>query len=114
WYGTPGGFSRTIVATVEPNVRRGLRAMFPDWPPSKNPDEVAPQSESEPEEIGGFRGTARRHQGPIDNGGGRSVAEGRCPSRGPAAGRATTELRARTNSGGTAPAPGRPARGSGS
>jgi basic membrane protein A len=99
WYGTPGGFSRTIVATVEPNVRRGLRAMFPDWPQSKNPDEVAPQSESEPEEIGGFRVTDRRYQGTIDNGGVRIVAEDGFLSRVSDAGRVITDLRERIKSG---------------
>ena len=99
WHGTPGGFSKTIVATVEPNVRRGLRAMFPDWPQSKNPDEVAPRSESEPEEIGGFRVTDRRYQGTLDNGGVRIVAEDGFLSRVSDAGRVITDLRERIKSG---------------
>src|SRR5699024_4017406 len=93
WYGTPGGFSRTIVATVEPNVRRGLQAMFPDWPQSKNPDEAAPQAQSEPEERGGFRATVGRYQGTIANGGVRIVAEDGFLSRVSDAGRVITAPR---------------------
>src|SRR5699024_3381063 len=76
-----------------------------DWPQSKNPDEVAPQSESEPEEIGGFRVTDRRYQGTIDNGGGRIVAEDGFLSRVSDAGRVRPDLRARIQTGESAPAP---------
>lgn len=99
WYGTAGGFTKTIVATVEPNVRRGLRTMFPDWPQSKNPDEVAPAAEEEPEEIGGFRVGDRRYLGTIDNGGVRIVAEDGFLSRVSDAGRGITDLRERIKSG---------------
>ncbi|WP_258234310.1 BMP family ABC transporter substrate-binding protein [Brevibacterium oceani] len=99
WYGTAGGFSKSIVATVEPNVRRGLRTMFPDWPQSKNPDEVAPASKEEPEEIGGFRVGERRYLGTLDNGGVRIVAEDGFLSRVSDAGRGITDLRERIKSG---------------
>jgi basic membrane protein A len=100
WYGTPGGgFSKTIVATVEPNIRRGLRTMFPDWPQSKNPDDVAPNSKEEPEEIGGFSVAERRYFGTIDNGGVRIVAEDGFLSRVSDAGRGITDLRERIKSG---------------
>jgi basic membrane protein A len=99
WYGTAGGFNKTIVATVEPNVRRGLRTMFPDWPQSKNPDEVAPASKTQPEEIGGFRVGDRRYHGTIDNGGVRIVAEDGFLSRVSDAGRGITDLRERIKSG---------------
>ena len=99
WYGTAGGFSKTIVASVEPNVRRGLRAMFPDWPQSKNPDEVAPAPKTEPAEIGGFRVADRHYWGTLDNGGVRIVAEDGFLSRVSDAGRGITDLRERIKSG---------------
>ncbi|WP_248278939.1 BMP family ABC transporter substrate-binding protein [Brevibacterium sp. 'Marine'] len=99
WYGTAGGFSKAIVATVEPNVRRGLRTMFPDWPQSRNPDEVAPAPKTEPEEIGGFEVSERRYEGTIDNGGVRIVAEDGFLSRVSDAGRGITDLRERIKSG---------------
>lgn len=99
WYGTAGGFSKTIVATVEPNVRRGLRTMFPDWPQSKNPDEAAPAPKTGPEEIGGFRVADRRYWGTLDNGGVRIVAEDGFLSRVSDAGRGITDLRERIKSG---------------
>ena len=99
WYGTAGGFSTAIVATVEPNVRRGLRTMFPDWPQSRNPDEVAPAPKTEPEEIGGFEVSERRYEGTIDNGGVRIVAEDGFLSRVSDAGRGITDLRERIKSG---------------
>lgn len=99
WYGTAGGFSKAIVATVEPNVRRGLRTMFPDWPQSKNPDEVAPAPQSGPEEIGDFRVADRHYRGTLDNGGVRIVAEDGFLSRVSDAGRGITDLRERIKSG---------------
>ena len=99
WYGTAGGFSKAIVATVEPNVRRGLRTMFPDWPQSRNPDEVAPAPKTDPEEIGGFEVSERRYKGTIDNGGVRIVAEDGFLSRVSDAGRGITDLRERIKSG---------------
>lgn len=99
WYGTAGGFSKTIVASVEPNIRRGLRTMFPDWPQSKNPDEVAPASKEEPEEIGGFQVGETRYLGTLDNGGVRIVAEDGFLSRVSDAGRGITDLRERIKSG---------------
>ena len=99
WYGTAGGFSKTIVASVEPNVRRGLRTMFPDWPQSKNPDEVAPAPKTGPEEIGGFRIADRHYWGTLDNGGVRIVAEDGFLSRVSDAGRGITDLRERIKSG---------------
>ncbi|WP_166823235.1 BMP family ABC transporter substrate-binding protein [Brevibacterium limosum] len=99
WYGTAGGFSKTIVATVEPNVRRGVRTMFPDWPQSKNPDEVAPAPKTGPEEIGGFRVADRHYRGTLDNGGVRIVAEDGFLSRVSDAGRGITDLRERIKSG---------------
>lgn len=99
WYGTAGGFSKAIVATVEPNVRRGLRTMFPDWPQSKNPDEVAPAPKTAPEEIGGFRVADRHYWGTLDNGGVRIVAEDGFLSRVSDAGRGITDLRERIKSG---------------
>lgn len=99
WYGTAGGFSKAIVATVEPNVRRGLRTMFPDWPQSKNPDEVAPAPKKAPEEIGGFRVADRHYWGTLDNGGVRIVAEDGFLSRVSDAGRGITDLRERIKSG---------------
>ncbi|UZD61409.1 BMP family ABC transporter substrate-binding protein [Brevibacterium sp. JSBI002] len=106
WYGTAGGFSKAIVATVEPNVRRGLRTMFPDWPQSKNPDEVAPAPKTEPEEIGGFRVADRHYWGTLDNGGVRIVAEDGFLSRVSDAGRGITDLRERIKSGEIDPAKG--------
>ena len=99
WYGTAGGFSKTIVASVEPNVRRGLRTMFPDWPQSKNPDEVAPAPKAGPEEIAGFRVADRHYWGTLDNGGVRIVAEDGFLSRVSDAGRGITDLRERIKSG---------------
>ena len=99
WYGTAGGFSKTIVASVEPNVRRGLRTMFPDWPQSKNPDEVAPAPKTGPEEIAGFRVADRHYWGTLDNGGVRIVAEDGFLSRVSDAGRGITDLRERIKSG---------------
>ncbi|MGO0604270.1 BMP family ABC transporter substrate-binding protein [Brevibacterium linens] len=99
WYGTAGGFSTAIVATVEPNVRRGLRTMFPDWPQSRNPDEVAPAPKTDPEEIGGFEVSERRYKGTIANGGVRIVAEDGFLSRVSDAGRGITDLRERIKSG---------------
>ena len=99
WYGTAGGFSKTIVASVEPNVRRGLRTMFPDWPQSKNPDEVAPAPKTGPEEIGGFRIADRHYWGTLDNGGVRIVAEDGFLSRVSDAGRGIADLRERIKSG---------------
>ncbi|MCS4593507.1 BMP family ABC transporter substrate-binding protein [Brevibacterium sediminis] len=99
WYGTAGGFSKAIVATLEPSVRRGLRTMFPDWPQSKNPDEVAPAPKTGPEEIGGFRVADRHYWGTLDNGGVRIVAEDGFLSRVSDAGRGITDLRERIKSG---------------
>lgn len=99
WYGAPGAFSKTIVATIEPDVRRGLRSMFPEWPQSKNPDEVAEASKDDPEDIGGFLVADRRYEGTIDNGGIRIAAEDGFLSRVSDAGRSITDLRERIKSG---------------
>ncbi|MGC2942265.1 MULTISPECIES: BMP family ABC transporter substrate-binding protein [Brevibacterium] len=99
WYGTAGGFSQSIVASIEPNVRRGLRTMFPDWPQSKNPDEVAPAPKRGPEEISGFRVGDRGYMGTLDNGGVRIIAEDGFLSRVSDAGRGITDLRERIKSG---------------
>jgi len=80
-------------------VRRGLRTMFPDWPQSKNPDEVAPAPKTGPEEIGGFRVADRHYWGTLDNGGVRIVAEDGFLSRVSDAGRGITDLRERIKSG---------------
>ncbi|MGO2863072.1 MAG: BMP family ABC transporter substrate-binding protein [Brevibacterium sp.] len=99
WYGTPGAFSKTIIATIEPNVRRGLRSMFPEWPQSKNPDEVAEASKETPEDLGGFLVADRHYEGTIDNGGIRIAAEDGFLSRVSDAGRSITDLRERIKSG---------------
>ena len=73
--------------------------MFPDWPQSRNPDEVAPAPKTDPEEIGGFEVSERRYKGTIDNGGVRIVAEDGFLSRVSDAGRGITDLRERIKSG---------------
>jgi basic membrane protein A and related proteins len=99
WYGAPGAFSDTIIATIEPNIRRGLRSMFPEWPQSKNPDEVAEASKVDPTEMGGFLVADRRYKGTIDNGGVRVAAEDGFLSQTSDAGRSIADLRERIKSG---------------
>ena len=99
WYGAPGAFSDTIIATIEPNIRRGLRSMFPEWPQSKNPDEVAEASKEDPTEMGGFLVADRRYKGTIDNGGVRIAAEDGFLSQTSDAGRSIADLRERIKSG---------------
>lgn len=99
WYGTSGGFSEAVIATIFPNVRRGMRAMFPDWPQSKNPDEVPAPPSGAPEEVGGFRVSERHWTGTIDNGGVGITAEDGFLSRVSDAGRSITDLRERIKSG---------------
>lgn len=99
WYGASGAFSDTIIATIEPNIRRGLRSMFAEWPQSKNPDEVAEASKEEPVDMGGFMVTDRHYKGTIDNGGVGIAAEDGFLSRVSDAGRSITDLRERIKSG---------------
>lgn len=99
WYGASGAFSDTIIATIEPNIRRGLRSMFAEWPQSKNPDEVAEASKDEPVDMGGFMVTDRHYKGTIDNGGVGIAAEDGFLSRVSDAGRSITDLRERIKSG---------------
>lgn len=99
WYGASGAFSDTIIATIEPNIRRGLRSMFAEWPQSKNPDEVAEASKDEPVDMGGFMVTDRHYKGTIDNGGVGIAAEDGFLSRVSDAGRSIADLRERIKSG---------------
>ncbi|MDN5806103.1 BMP family ABC transporter substrate-binding protein [Brevibacterium sp.] len=99
WYGTSGAFSDTIIATIEPNIRRGLRSMFAEWPQSKNPDEAAQASKEDPVDMGGFLVTDRHYKGAIDNGGVGIAAEDGFLSRVSDAGRSITDLRERIKSG---------------
>lgn len=99
WYGASGAFSNTIIATIEPNIRRGLRSMFAEWPQSKNPDEVAKASKDDPVDRGGFLVTDRHYKGTIDNGGVGIAAEDGFLSRVSDAGRSITDLRERIKSG---------------
>ncbi|MDN5635068.1 MAG: BMP family ABC transporter substrate-binding protein, partial [Brevibacterium sp.] len=99
WYGASGAFSDTIIATIEPNIRRGLRSMFAEWPQSKNPDEVPEASKEDPVDMGGFLVTDRHYKGTIDNGGVGIAAEDGFLSRVSDAGRSITDLRERIKSG---------------
>ncbi|MDN5735900.1 MAG: BMP family lipoprotein [Brevibacterium aurantiacum] len=99
WYGASGAFSDTIIATIEPNIRRGLRSMFAEWPQSRNPDEVAEASKDEPADMGGFLITDKHYKGTIDNGGVGISAEDGFLSRVSDAGRSITDLRERIKSG---------------
>lgn len=99
WYGASGAFSDTIIATIAPNIRRGLRTMFADWPQSKNPDEIAQASKGDPVDMGGFLVTDRHYMGTIDNGGVGITAEDGFLSRVSDAGRSITDLRERIKSG---------------
>lgn len=99
WYGTSGAFSKAIIATIEPNIRRGLRSMFPEWPQSKNPDEVAEHPKEEPDDLGGFLVADHHYKGTIDNGGVGIAAEDGFLSRVSDAGRSITDLRERIKSG---------------
>ncbi len=99
WYGASGAFSDTIIATIEPNIRRGLRSMFAEWPQSRNPDEVAEASKDEPVDMGGFLITDQHYKGTIDNGGVGISAEDGFLSRVSDAGRSITDLRERIKSG---------------
>ncbi|PCC48784.1 BMP family lipoprotein [Brevibacterium aurantiacum] len=99
WYGASGAFSDTIIATIEPNIRRGLRSMFVEWPQSRNPDEVAEASKDEPADMGGFLITDKHYKGTIDNGGVGISAEDGFLSRVSDAGRSITDLRERIKSG---------------
>ncbi|WP_233430389.1 MULTISPECIES: BMP family ABC transporter substrate-binding protein [Brevibacterium] len=99
WYGASGAFRNTIIATIEPNIRRGLRSMFAEWPQSKNPDEVAKASKDDPVDRGGFLVTDRHYKGTIDNGGVGIAAEDGFLSRVSDAGRSITDLRERIKSG---------------
>lgn len=99
WYGASGAFSDTIIATIEPNIRRGLRSMFAEWPQSRNPDEVAEASKDEPVDMGGFLITDKHYKGTIDNGGVGISAEDGFLSRVSDAGRSITDLRERIKSG---------------
>ena len=99
WYGESGAFTDTIIATIEPNIRRGLRTMFPEWPQSKNPDEVAEASREDPDEMDGFLVTDHHYKGTIDNGGVGFAAEDGFLSRVSDAGRSITDLRERIKSG---------------
>ncbi|GAA1851306.1 hypothetical protein GCM10009813_11000 [Brevibacterium marinum] len=99
WYGESGAFSDTIIATIEPNIRRGLRSMFPEWPQSKNPDEVAEDAQEDPVDMGGFLVADHHYTGTIDNGGVRIAAEDGFLSRVSDAGRSITDLRERIKSG---------------
>lgn len=99
WYGASGGFSEAVVATIEPNIRRGLRTMFPEWPQSKNPDEIVEPGDVEPAEMNGILVAERRYEGTIDNGGIGISAEDGFLSRVSDAGRSITDLRERIKSG---------------
>ncbi|SMX73862.1 BMP family lipoprotein [Brevibacterium aurantiacum] len=99
WYGASGAFSDTIIATIKPNIRRGLRSMFAEWPQSRNPDEVAEASKDEPVDMGGFLITDKHYKGTIDNGGVGISAEDGFLSRVSDAGRSITDLRERIKSG---------------
>lgn len=99
WYGASGAFSDTIIATIKPNIRRGLRSMFAEWPQSRNPDEVAEASKDEPADMGGFLITDKHYKGTIDNGGVGISAEDGFLSRVSDAGRSITDLRERIKSG---------------
>ncbi|AZT98026.1 BMP family lipoprotein [Brevibacterium aurantiacum] len=99
WYGASGAFSDTIIATIEPNIRRGLRSMFAEWPQSRNPDEVAEASKDEPADMGGFLITDKHYKGTTDNGGVGISAEDGFLSRVSDAGRSITDLRERIKSG---------------
>ncbi|WP_309132424.1 BMP family ABC transporter substrate-binding protein [Brevibacterium sp.] len=99
WYGASGAFSDAIIATIEPNIRRGLRTIFPQWPQSRNPDEVAERSDTKPEDVGGFLVADRRYEGTISNGGVVITAEDGFLSRVSDAGRNISDLRERIKSG---------------
>lgn len=99
WYGASGAFSDTIIATIEPNIRRGLRTMFAEWPQSKNPDEVAEASKDDPVDMGGFLVTDRHYKGTIDNGGVGIAAEDGFLSQTSDAGRSIADLRERIKGG---------------
>lgn len=99
WYGTSGEFSDAVIATITPNVRRGLRAMFPQWPQSRNPDEVAEPVDTQPVDIGGFLVAERHYEGTISNGGVGITAEDGFLSRVSDAGRNIADLRERIKSG---------------
>lgn len=99
WYGAAGAFSKTIIATIEPNIRRGLRTMFPEWPQSKNPDELVEPSKAKPVDMGGFLVSKRHYEGTLDNGGVGIAAEDGFLSRVSDAGRSIADLRERIKSG---------------
>ncbi|RAG62534.1 BMP family ABC transporter substrate-binding protein, partial [Burkholderia multivorans] len=99
WYGASGDFSDAIIATIEPNIRRGLRTMFPEWPQSKNPDEVVEPGPEDPAEINGILVTEHEYKGTIDNGGVGISAEDGFLSRVSDAGRSIADLRERIKSG---------------
>ncbi len=99
WYGASGAFSDAIIATIEPNIRRGLRTIFPQWPQSRNPDEVAEPAATQPEDVGGFLVADRHYEGTIANGGVVITAEDGFLSRVSDAGRNISDLRERIKSG---------------
>ncbi len=99
WYGASGDFSEAVIATIEPNIRRGLRTMFPDWPQSKNPDEVVEPGPDDPVEMNGILVAEETYEGTIDNGGVNISAEDGFLSRVSDAGRSIADLRGRIKSG---------------
>lgn len=99
WYGASGDFSEAVIATIEPNIRRGLRTMFPDWPQSKNPDEVVEPGPDDPVEKNGILVAEEAYEGTIDNGGVNISAEDGFLSRVSDAGRSIADLRGRIKSG---------------
>ncbi|GAA3827488.1 hypothetical protein KACC15558_04100 [Brevibacterium ammoniilyticum] len=99
WYGASGDFSEAVIATIEPNIRRGLRTMFPDWPQSKNPDEVVEPGPDDPVEMNGILVAEEAYEGTIDNGGVNISAEDGFLSRVSDAGRSIADLRGRIKSG---------------
>ena len=99
WYGASGDFSEAVIATIEPNIRRDLRTMFPDWSQSKNPDEVVEPGPDDPVEKNGILVAEEAYEGTIDNGGVNISAEDGFLSRVSDAGRSIADLRGRIKSG---------------